>query len=97
MAQFGSALALGARCRRFKSCLPDSCKVSARGSSSLSQAWNAITPEISCVLSVCSAEWHTANNRGREQNQADTPKVAIALLMLLLLETSPTGITGTKN
>ena len=26
MAQFGSALALGARCRRFKSCLPDSYK-----------------------------------------------------------------------
>ena len=30
MAQFGSALALGARCRRFESCLPDSLKSQSR-------------------------------------------------------------------
>ena len=30
MAQFGSALALGARCRRFESCLPDSQKPSSQ-------------------------------------------------------------------
>ena len=30
VAQFGSALALGARCRRFESCLPDAAKTSRR-------------------------------------------------------------------
>ena len=45
VAQFGSALALGARCRRFKSCLPDSLK-----SQSLTSFCTASPRRFFCAL-----------------------------------------------